>query len=329
MKPLISEIEPSFFELTVAMAFEYFAKQEVDIAVVEVGLGGRLDSTNVITPEVSVITNISYDHMNILGNTLEQIAAEKAGIIKPGVPVVVGESHPATRPVFEKAAAEKKAPFIFADDYYKPAGRKMTLQSLEITVSGGNERQYAFQSGLFGLYQERNIITVLTAVEELRKKGFQVSDTHMNTAIARVKELTGLEGRWEVIHRQPLVVLDVAHNEAGLSMIMKQLELCRSQFNSLHIVLGMVKDKDVNSALAVLSPGAAYYFTQAQTPRALDAHSLKRKAKPFGLKGAAYSNINEALDAAIRSSAANDLVLVCGSVFLVGEVESAYNGTGL
>jgi dihydrofolate synthase / folylpolyglutamate synthase len=321
VKPLIDEIEPSFFEITVAMAFEYFAKQEVDIAVIEVGLGGRLDSTNVITPELSVITNISYDHMNLLGNSLMQIATEKAGIIKPGVPVVVGEIHPETKAVFEQVAAEKKAPLTFAENVLQLAAHELTLDTLAITVADqhGQTRHYA--SDLNGVYQERNIITLLTVVQQLKDQGFVIEESALAAALMQVKKLNGLRGRWEVVHHNPFIILDVAHNEAGLGMIVRHLEVCASQFNNLHIILGMVKDKDVNKALSALPATAAYYFTNAQVPRALDAVTLRRKAKAFGLSGSAYTNVHDALRAALKKAEPNDLVLVCGSVFLVGEVD--------
>jgi dihydrofolate synthase / folylpolyglutamate synthase len=321
IKPLVEEIEPSFFEITVAMAFAYFAQQEVDIAVIEVGLGGRLDSTNIITPELSIITNISYDHMNILGNSLEKIAREKAGIIKPGVPVVVGETHPETISVFEEVAAEKKAPITLAEKTYTLASHQLTLDTLTINVTGRQQQHFIYTSDLNGVYQEKNIITLLTALDELEQKGFPISQQALTEALTQVKKMNGLQGRWEVVHHNPFVILDVAHNEAGLGMIMRHLEICKDQFEKLHIVLGMVKDKDVDKALAILPTDATYYFTNAHIPRALDAITLRRKAKQRSLLGSSFNDVHDALRSALKKANAKDLILVCGSVFLVGEVE--------
>lgn len=244
IKPLIEEIEPSFFEITVAMAFTWFAQQKADIAIIEVGLGGRLDSTNIITPELSVITNISYDHTDMLGNTLEKIAGEKAGIIKKGIPVVIGETSPETKPVFQQKAKEADAPIYFANEKRWIADWKQEKHELVVNVADNhtNERKN-YKLGLTGLYQIKNLLTVLEAIHILILKGWQIEEKHIEDAFLHVKKLTGLHGRWEIIHDNPFTVLDVGHNEDGIKQIAEQLEHCN--FQKLHIVMGMVKDKDI------------------------------------------------------------------------------------
>jgi dihydrofolate synthase/folylpolyglutamate synthase len=319
MKPLIEEVQPSFFEITVAMAFEYFAEQKVDIAVIEVGLGGRFDSTNIITPELSVITNIGWDHMNILGDTLEKIAFEKAGIIKKGVPAVIGETLPETKPVFEKVAAEKNAPLHFAAKKRNIAGWKWEKFELiaEVAEPGKTDHKQ-YHLDLPGIYQTKNLLTVLEACLVLKQKGFKIDDAAIQNGLKKTKKLTGLHGRWEVIHEHPLIVLDVAHNEDGIRQLTRQVEL--TDHHELHIVIGLVKDKETEKILSLLPGSAHYYFTQAQIPRALDAAILKQKAEQFNLNGELFTDVNIALKQAMNKAHKNDLVLVCGSVFLVGEV---------
>lgn len=314
-------LEPSFFELTVAMAFDYFAKEQVDVAVIETGLGGRLDSTNVITPILSVITNIGWDHMNLLGNTLEAIATEKAGIIKPGIPVVIGEYLPETRPVFEKKARECGAPLYFAADEYQVNRLQLQPGTLRCTVTSAAQRiTENFLLDLGGAYQARNLCTVLCAEGILMELGFDIPAEAEKTALANVKRLTGLQGRWEQIASQPSVILDVGHNPDGIRQLLHHLEQIREQYTALHIITGMVKDKDVQAVLALLPREACYYFTQAQIPRALPADELMQIAASLHLAGSAYADVNAALAAARSAAASTDLILVCGSVFLVGEV---------
>lgn len=319
IRPAIDAIEPSFFEITVAMAFDYFVQEQVDIAVIETGLGGRYDSTNIITPELSVITNIGWDHMNILGNTLEAIAGEKAGIIKPGIPVVVGETLPETIGVFRAAAEAANAPLFFASDLRKVIDWKYEAAELvaEVIRTGTGEKNF-YHLDLPGIYQTKNLVTVLEALHQLTLKGWPLHETQIKNGLRKTKKLTGLHGRWEVIHRHPDVVLDVAHNEAGIRQVLQQLELMNPPH--LHIVIGMVKDKDTEKVLAMLPAHARYYFTQAHIPRALEAGMLQSQARSFGLHGDIYSNVNSALKAAMASAKKEDLVLVCGSVFVVGEV---------
>ncbi|MCX6319919.1 MAG: bifunctional folylpolyglutamate synthase/dihydrofolate synthase [Bacteroidetes bacterium] len=312
-------IEPSFFELTVAMAFSWFAEQQVDVVVVETGLGGRLDSTNVIMPELSIITNIGYDHMNLLGNTLEKIAGEKAGIIKPGVPVVLGESLPETLPVFEEKAKEMNAPLHLASQKRQITDWQWQHHELWVSVADEHHADHTvFHLDLPGIYQRKNLLTVLEACAQLRTQGWTIPSTAIQSALRQTKKLTGLRGRWDIIHQQPLVILDVAHNEDGIRQLLQQVELTPHQ--QLHIVTGMVKDKDVSKVLSLLPADAHYYFSKAQIPRAMPERQLAAKAAALGLKGKTFSEVNRALRAAIANAGPEDLVLVCGSVFLVGEV---------
>lgn len=333
MKPLIEEIEPSFFEITVAMAFDYFAKEKVDIAIVEVGLGGRFDSTNIIRPELSVITNIGRDHMNILGDSLEKIAFEKAGIIKQNVPVVIGEFLPETKPVFQKIAAEKEATVYYAKKNrivlsWQWSGRTPSEQK-PARPSGGNELiieveekgktdHKKYHLDLPGIYQSKNLLTVLEACSVLKGLDYDLDETDIRTGLQRTKKLTGLHGRWEIIHEHPTIVLDVGHNEDGIKQITQQLEL--TTYHELHIIIGLVKDKEVEKVLSFLPRSAHYYFTRAQIPRALPTDVLKSIAEGQNLDGEVYPDVNTAIKAALAKSHKDDLILVCGSVFLVGEV---------
>ncbi|MGX5816811.1 bifunctional folylpolyglutamate synthase/dihydrofolate synthase [Chitinophaga lutea] len=318
MRSSIDTIQPSFFEATVAMAFQYFADEKVDIAIIETGLGGRLDSTNVITPLVSLITNISYDHMNVLGATLPQIAFEKAGIIKPDVPVVISESQAETAPVFLDAADQRLSPIRFADQEYVITGSHPGAESLDVTVrhirSGA---EYAYTLDLPGHYQEKNLLGVLCTLDVLEKKGWPLAAA-IAPALRRVKQLTGLHGRWEVIRRTPYTVLDVGHNEGGIRAILEQVALVPHQ--RLHIVTGFVKDKDVPAALALFPKDARYYFTRAQIPRALPEDELLAFGRAAGLHGEAWPTVPEAYEAAKAAATPEDMILVCGSVFIVGEM---------
>lgn len=317
IKPAIEEIQPSFFEITVAMAFDYFAKQKVDIAIIEVGLGGRLDSTNIITPELSVITNIGWDHMNMLGNTLPEIAFEKAGIIKEKTPLVIGEKKSETSDVFKNIAHKKNAPIYFAEDNFLVDDYRISDQSIAISVINLKSNQASqYELDLGGIYQTKNILTVLQSIELL--KNWNISEHQIHSALKNVKLLTGLHGRWEVIHKQPNVVLEVAHNKDGIQQMLQHLD--KISFEKLHMIIGMVKDKDVDSVLQLLPVHAQYYFTQAHIPRALDAPLLREKAFQFQLQGNAFGDVNLALQNALNNAATNDLIIVCGSIFLVAEV---------
>lgn len=320
IKPLIEELEPSFFEITVAMAFSWFAEQKVDVAIIEVGLGGRIDSTNIITPELSVITNIGYDHTAILGDTLEKIAGEKAGIIKPGIPVVIGDTLPETKSAFEQKAKQENAPLTFANELRWIPEWKQERQKLIVTVakSHSDERK-DYHLDLAGLYQTKNLLTVLEAVNVLNTKGWRIGEKHIDEALLHVKKLTGLHGRWEIIHNNPFTVLDVGHNEDGVRQITEQLEHC--DFQKLHIIFGIVKDKDVNKILSLLPKFAIYYFTKAQIPRALPEDELAEKAKELDLHGNTFPSVMNAFQKAIDHAHKDDMILVCGSVFVVGEID--------
>jgi dihydrofolate synthase / folylpolyglutamate synthase len=319
IQPQIEAIEPSFFEITVAMAFDYFAQQQVDVAVIETGLGGRLDSTNIITPELSIITNIGWDHMNLLGNTLDKIAFEKAGIIKQHIPAVIGEALAETRPVFEQKAKELQAPIVFAEEQWSV--EEAILQNSLLTVTVKNQQTHTVETyslDLPGLYQTKNLCTVLTAVEQLQQSDWYIKDEHVHTALSHTKKINGLHGRWELLQQHPTIVLDVGHNEDGVKQIVHQLN--NSSFRQLHIIIGMVKDKEIDKVLALLPKQATYYFTKAQIPRALDEPTLKEKAKNYCLNGETFADVNLALASAKEKAAKEDMILVCGSVFLVGEV---------
>lgn len=319
IKQQIELLEPSFFEITVAMAFEYFAEQQVDVAVIETGLGGRLDSTNIITPDLSVITNIGWDHMNLLGNTLEQIAFEKAGIIKKNIPVVIGELLTETEMVFRNKANELNASIVFANDYFTTEEVIMRANLLQVIVKHvTTNTPLSYELDLTGLYQTKNLCTVLTAVEQLQQMRWNITNEQVQKALSNIKRINGLHGRWEVIQQNPTVVLDVGHNEDGIKQIIQQLQF--STFQQLHIIIGMVKDKEIDKVLALLPKQATYYFTKAQIPRALDETSLQERGIQFGIKGECFADVNTALTAAKAKAMEDDLILVCGSVFLVGEV---------
>ncbi|MEO0066191.1 MAG: hypothetical protein RI983_1517 [Bacteroidota bacterium] len=318
MKEQIELIEPSFFEITVAMAFEYFASETVDIAIIETGLGGRLDSTNIIQPVLSIISNIGMDHMNLLGNTISAIAAEKAGIIKPDIPVVIGETHPETTPVFLGAAYASNISFAQEKRYL----HDWLFQDshLQVTIVDKEKNEYRrYLLDLPGFYQTKNLLTVLEACEVLANAGWKIKEEDIQKGLANVKKSTGLLGRWDQIHSYPTVVLDVGHNVDGVKAILAQLDLCN--YNQLHWIMGMVKDKEIDEVITLLPSTARYYFTKAQIPRALDEKQLQEKAAQLGITGEAYPEVNAALNAAIEQAAQNDLILVCGSVFLVAEVD--------
>ena len=317
--PLINRIEPSFFELTVAMAFSYFKEEQVDIAVIETGLGGRLDSTNIIQPELSIITNIGWDHMNLLGNTLPDIAKEKAGIIKENTPVVIGEYHAETFPVFEQTAGSRKAPLHLAASEWTLKDTRPEYNHLTVDlehVPSGKSHQYALD--LPGIYQTHNLKTVLSAVRLLNQQGWTVNESALLNGLAAVKKNTGLKGRWDILQREPWVIADVGHNTDGIKQVLSQLSTMT--YRNLHWVIGMVKDKEIEKVLQLLPTTARYYFTRSAIPRALSETDLQSTAASFGLKGDYYSNVNLALESAMKNAGKEDLILICGSVFLVGEL---------
>ena len=312
-KTLFDEVQPSFFEATMAMAFAYFAHEKVDVAVIETGMGGRLDSTNIIAPELSIITNISFDHMEFLGRTLEKIAAEKAGIIKQNTPVVIGESLPETRSVFLQKASEMNAPIIFAEE------------NLQIVSSGYENEKLLFSTsenktytlGLTGNYQLKNAVTSLVSIAELQKQGFLISEKNIESGLANVVKLTGLQGRWQTISENPKIVLDTGHNVAGIENIARQLR--EQKHKTLRIVIGMANDKDITTSLSLLPKNAVYYFTQATISRALSADELQEQAALAELHGKIYHSVKEAVETAISEAETDDFIFIGGSNFVVGE----------
>ncbi|PXX21960.1 folylpolyglutamate synthase/dihydrofolate synthase family protein [Arenibacter sp. ARW7G5Y1] len=284
----------SFFEMTVGMAFQYFEKEKIDIAIVEVGLGGRLDSTNIITPEVSLITNIGYDHVEMLGDTIAKIAFEKAGIVKPGVPVVISEFQEETATVFNNIANERGAKIIFA----------------------GEKIPAIYKTSLLGSYQCKNVKGVVATIKEL--KGFDLKEKHIVDGLLNVSANTGLLGRWQYIGENPTVVCDTAHNTEGLSIVLDQIK--EQGYKDLHMIIGFVKDKNLEQILPLFPKNAHYYFCRPNIPRGLDELVLKAKALEFGLKGDAYSSVNESVNAALRLADKTDFVFVGGSTFVVAEI---------
>ncbi|MDO7886330.1 bifunctional folylpolyglutamate synthase/dihydrofolate synthase [Hymenobacter cheonanensis] len=326
---LFTEVQPSFFEMCVALAFDYFAAEQVDVAVVEVGLGGRLDSTNIITPLVSLITNISYDHQAMLGNTLPEIAGEKAGIIKPGRPVVISQTQPEVAPVFEAKARQAASPLLFADARYevRPTGETTPedyargTQVLNVYREGQLSLE-GVQLGLLGDYQRLNLPGVLATLDELRAQGFTIPESAVRQGLREVTRLTGLRGRWSIIGQHPLVVADTGHNEGGLRLVLAQL--ARVPHRHLHLVIGTVNDKDVAQVLALLPRQATYYFCQADIPRALPAEALAALAAAQGLAGRAYGPVPVAVAAARAAAGPDDVVFIGGSTFVVAEVAELY-----
>lgn len=295
-KPFFESNTLSFFEMTVGLAFEYFAKQEVDIAIIEVGLGGRLDSTNILKPEISVITNIGLDHTKFLGNTLELIAVEKAGIIKPNVPVVIGETQKETKIVFKRLAEKNESKIVFADQ----------LQTKN------------YKSDLKGNYQEKNINTVIQTLNEIKLKGFKISTENIKKGLLNVVKNTGLLGRWQVLKQNPKVICDTAHNREGLKITINQL--LKEEFKHLHIVLGVVSDKDLDSIINLFPVDATYYFCKPNIPRGLNAEDLKCYFNKKNLVGEAYYSVNEAYKIALANANKEDVVYIGGSTFVVAEI---------
>jgi len=313
-------VEPSFFELTVMMAFEYFARNQVDIAIIEVGLGGRLDSTNIINPELSVITNISLDHTAFLGETLGKIALEKAGIIKRKVPVIIGETHPQTSIIFNGIAAERNAPVSFADQYFNSGVGLFSPDAHRIyTIHRNGKPVYNnLRLDLLGNYQSKNVCTVLATVEHLRLLGWQIPDSAIRNGLGKVIENTGLLGRWQTIGANPRIVCDTGHNEGGIREVVAQIR--QTPYKILHFIIGLVNDKDISGILNLLPRDALYYFTKASIPRALDENQLMKIAAFFNLKGASYPTVTEALEAARENAIADDFIFIGGSTFVVAEV---------
>ena len=318
-KQKLEELELSFFEMTVAMAFDYFSKEKVDIAIVEVGMGGRLDSTNVIRPELSLITNISLDHVKFLGENETLIAVEKAGIIKPETPIVIGETQERSKDVFIEKAKEQNAPIYFADQII--VCRKNETESIEYQDFDiyKNNALYLknLQYPLLGNYQKKNLATIICALDIVRDK-FNIKDEHILNGLAKVITNTSLMGRWQIINKKPLAIADTGHNVAGINEVVKQLS--ETKFDKLHFVLSVVNDKDIEGILRLLPDYAEYYFCKADIPRGLDANILAEKAIAVGLRGKVYSSVRQAYETACRDAKDGDLVFVGGSNFTVAEV---------
>lgn len=320
---LIEDIKPSFFEITMAMAFQYFSDKKTDIAVVETGLGGRLDSTNIIEPILSVITNIGFDHTLFLGNTLPEIAAEKAGIIKPNTPVIIGESHSETELLFMSKAKAENAPIVFAE---KMCGSLPSVYKNEkLLIRTPDNINY--ELGLSGNYQVKNAATVLVAVEQLKSIGLKISEDNIRCGLKNVVQLTGIRGRWEIIKNSPTVILDTAHNAEGIEWVADNLS--RLQSDVLHIVFGMANDKDIQKVLTILPKKGRYYFTAADTSRALPSKELKTMASSCGLNGEDYPTVQTAVNSALSNAAEKDVVFIGGSNFVVGEALMVFNNNKL
>ncbi|HZK03716.1 MAG TPA: folylpolyglutamate synthase/dihydrofolate synthase family protein [Bacteroidaceae bacterium] len=316
---LFEILHPSFFEVTTAMAFSYFSESKVDVAVIEVGLGGRLDCTNIINPDLSIITNISFDHVNLLGSTLPKIAAEKAGIIKPNTPVIIGESLPETKIIFEKRAKQENAPIIFAQN-----------SNQILSVCSDNEGNFIFQTPLYhsllfelqGEYQLKNANTILNAICQLQNIGYNIPESAVRNGFGSVCKITGLKGRWQTLAHNPLIICDTGHNVQGFEYISKHLNRLSASpgFGTLRIVLGMVNDKDIEGILNILPKNAFYYFTQPSVQRSLDFETLAKTAYSFGLKGIKHPSVKESIYSARKEASANDIIFVGGSTFVVADL---------
>jgi dihydrofolate synthase/folylpolyglutamate synthase len=325
IKTKITEIQPSFFEITVAMAFAYFAKQQVDIAVIEVGLGGLLDSTNVITPELCVITNIGLDHTNLLGTTLPEIATQKAGIIKASVPVVISQTQEETERVFTNKALEKNTSIFFADKVMEVIGMDTAtigLQKMKV-VNTAKMSITNYELDILGKYQQKNVKGVLLALEILQQYNWNISAQNIVDGLKNIKNNTGLMGRFDMLETSPMLIADVAHNADGITEVLAQIK--NIPHNNLHIITGFVADKAVDKVLALFPKNANYYFTQANIPRALLKENLQETAKQYQLNGEVYNNVNTALQAAKANASKEDIILICGSFFIIAELEQYYN----
>lgn len=317
-KEAFEAIEPSFFEWTFGLALDYFMKEEVDVAVIEVGLGGRLDSTNIITPKACLITNISFDHTNLLGDSIEKIAREKGGIIKPRVPVVIGQYQSETAPIFNQIAKEQKAPIEFADKNYKLLSHKQENGHLQVSILNKKTEQINnYQLDLTGLYQVKNLLGVLDILDFVQKAGYLIEPEHIHGGLRQVVKLTGLCGRWQILSAKPHIIADTGHNEEGIKQVLENLK--NIQHKNLHVVFGTVNDKDISKILALLPKNAAYYFVKASIPRALDHNELQAQATKLKLKGKAYESVEKGLNAAKKEYKKGDLIFVGGSTFVVAD----------
>lgn len=316
IEQLIEEIQPSFFEITVALAFDYFAKQEIEIAIIEVGLGGLLDSTNIIQPELSIITNISFDHMNLLGNTLPEIAVQKAGIIKPHAPIVIGETQIETRNIFFAKSIQEMSQIFFADESFVKINEVIDHQQLHISyLQFPINKRIDISTDLLGAYQAKNIATVLTAGYILQQLGWRTNIDIIKIALRQVKKTTHIKGRFDIVKRDPYVIFDVSHNEAGVAELILQMQTL--EVSNIHCIMGFVKDKSIEKILSLFPKNYLIYATQAEIERALPSDELTEICKKQNLKTVAYKNTKSALDAASKNLKADEAILVCGSFFLM------------
>ena len=320
MTPIIEEIEPSFFEATVAMAFDYFSYKKVDIAIIETGLGGRLDSTNVINPELSIITSIGYDHMNVLGYTLEEIANEKAGIIKNEVPVVVGRTDENIRNIFINKSTETNSILSFSEEVFESTINELLPDMISLHLKNKkNNEEFDVLCDLPGIYQKENIATVLTAVEILIENGWVLKMQDILKGLENTKRNTSLHGRWDVLRQNPLLVMDVAHNEDGFRKLISHLS--QFEFEKIHFILGFSKDKEFDKIIDLLPKKATYYFTSANSPRALNHETLSTIANEKNIEGNCFENVNDAIEVALKAANKKDIIIVSGSIYVVGDVD--------
>jgi dihydrofolate synthase / folylpolyglutamate synthase len=318
--PSINAIQPSFFEITVAMAFDYFVSQGVDIAVVEVGLGGRLDSTNVIIPELALITNIGWDHMDLLGNSLEKIAVEKAGIIKAGIPIVISERQSEVAHVFVEKAASTASPLYFASDRFNASSQSKNEAVTIDLYENGEPLIQNLALPLQGVYQQKNILGVLQGVKLLNSQGWKISEQHIRSGLEKVISQTGLKGRWQVLNKKPMIVCDTGHNVDGIKEVLRQIKM--QSYRNLFIIFGMVQGKDIASVLTLLPREAYYFFCEAKIPRAMDAALLAEHALEYQLRGEVVPDVNEAMEIAKKKASSEDMIFVGGSTYIVAEIDS-------
>lgn len=320
-RAIIDFIQPSFYELSVSLAFEYFREKNVHIAIIEVGLGGRLDSTNIISPLVSVITNVGLEHTDILGNSMEAIAKEKAGIIKKKCPVVIGKTQKETKKIFTSIAQQNKSPIYFADKTHSvvPAKKKIYNHQHFFAL---HKRGKIYSTDLGGWYQQQNISTVLCTISLLQKMNISIPEKAISEGLRHVIKYTGLMGRWQLLQKKPKVLVDVAHNPDGIKMLCQEIEHYR--YRKLHIIFGVVKDKNIKDMITLLPAQAEYYFTKANNPRFLDEDELQRYAADCNRNGKAYKKSYRALQAALQKASMHDLIVICGSNFLIGEILKSY-----
>ena len=318
-RKIINELHPSFFEMTASMAFELFKNEKVDVAVIEVGMGGRLDSTNIISPDLSIITNIGLDHTQFLGNTKALIAKEKAGIIKNDTPVVIGETQPETIEIFINAAKEKNAPLIQADKIYRIPYSTFSSDDKQIMQVYSDDK-IAFKNlkvSLSGWYQSKNVVTALAACKILEEKGYYITETGIFKGMESIQETTGIQGRWQVIGHNPRIICDTGHNEDGIKAVVDQIK--NTPYEKLHIIFGTVNDKDITTILSLMPKNAEYYFTKAQIPRSMNEIKLWQTAKKYGLTGDHYPDVKTALAEAQKNVSPNDLIFIGGSTFIVAD----------